>query len=147
MNTQALPGCLIMAAGNASRFRANKLAAEFDGKPLIRHALEAVPKALFSRVVVVTQYPQVMELARGFGFEAIENPHPDYGISYTIRLGTQALADCPAILYMVADQPLLDKTSVQRVVAAWQAQPDQIAGAAHNGKRGNPNIFPRDFFP
>ena len=74
MNTQALPGCLIMAAGNASRFRANKLAAEFDGKPLIRHALEAVPKALFSRVVVVTQYPQVMELARDFGFEAIENP-------------------------------------------------------------------------
>ena len=147
MNTQALPGCLIMAAGNASRFRANKLAAEFDGKPLIRHALEAVPKALFSRVVVVTQYPQIMELAHGFGFETIENPHPDYGISYTIRLGTQALADCPAILYMVADQPLLDKISVQRVVAAWQAQPDQIAGAAHNGKRGNPNIFPRDFFP
>ena len=146
MNTQTLPGCLIMAAGNASRFRANKLAAEFDGKPLIRHALEAVPKALFSRVVVVTQYPQIMELARSFGFEAIENPHPDYGISYTIRLGTQALADCPAILYMVADQPLLDKTGVQRVVAAWQAQPDQIAGAAHNGKRGNPNIFPRDFF-
>ena len=141
MNTQALPGCLIMAAGNASRFRANKLAAEFDGKPLIRHALEAVPKALFSRVVVVTQYPQIMELAHGFGFETIENPHPDYGISYTIRLGTQALADCPAILYMV------DKTSVQRVVAAWQTQPDQIAGAAHNGKRGNPNIFPRDFFP
>ena len=147
MNTQALPGCLIMAAGNASRFRANKLAAEFDGKPLIRHALEAVPKALFSRVVVVTQYPQIMELAHGFGFETIENPHPDYGISYTIRLGTQALADCPAILYMVADQPLLDKTSVQRVVAAWQAQPDQIAGAAHNGKRGNPCLFPARFFP
>ena len=84
------PGCLIMAAGNASRFRANKLAAQFDGKPLIRRALEAVPTELFARVVVVTQYPQVEELAAEFGFEAIRNPHPDYGISYTIRLGTAA---------------------------------------------------------
>lgn len=147
MSTQTKPACLIMAAGNASRFRANKLAAEFDGKPLIRHALEAVPPALFSRVAVVTQYPQVMALAQEFGFEAMENPHPDYGISYTIRLGTEALTDCPAILYMVADQPLLSQDSVQRVVAAWQAQPDRIAGASHNGKRGNPNIFPREFYP
>ena len=147
MNTQVRPGCLIMAAGNASRFRANKLAAEFDGKPLIRRALEAVPQAMFSRVAVVTQYPQVMELARAFGFEAIENRHPDYGISHTIRLGTEALADCPAILYMVADQPLLAQDSVRRVVAAWQAQPEKIVGAAHNGKRGNPNIFPREFYP
>lgn len=147
MSTQTKPACLIMAAGNASRFRANKLAAEFDGKPLIRHALEAVPSALFSRVAVVTQYPQVMALAQEFGFEAMENPHPDYGISYTIRLGTEALADCPAILYMVADQPLLSQDSVQRVVTAWQAQPDRIAGASHNGKRGNPNIFPREFYP
>ena len=27
-------GCLVMAAGNASRFGANKLEAELDGKPL-----------------------------------------------------------------------------------------------------------------
>ena len=29
-------GCVIMAAGNAVRFGANKLEAELDGKPLIR---------------------------------------------------------------------------------------------------------------
>ena len=141
------PGCLIMAAGNASRFRANKLAARFDGKPLIRRALEAVPAELFARVVVVTQYPQVEELAAEFGFEAICNPHPDYGISYTIRLGTQALSDCGGILYMVSDQPLLASDSVAKVVQAWLAHPDRIVGAAHNGKRGNPCIFPKKFFP
>ena len=36
-------GCVIMAAGNAVRFGANKLEAELDGKPLIRRAFEAVP--------------------------------------------------------------------------------------------------------
>ena len=141
------PGCLIMAAGNASRFRANKLAAEFDGKALFRRAMEAVPAALFERVVVVTQYSEIMTAAAEFGFDVIRNSHPDYGISHTIRLGTQALADCGGILYMVADQPLLVADSVARVVRAWQAQPEYIAGAAHRGKRGNPNLFPRDFFP
>ena len=140
-------GCLIMAAGNASRFRANKLAAEFDGKPLIRHALDAVPKALFDKVVVVTQYPQIAALAREFGFLPLENPHPDYGISYTIRLGTRELLDCDAILYMVSDQPLLKRESIAGAVDLYRRHPNCIVGLSHGGKRGNPCIFPREFFP
>ena len=139
-------GCLVMAAGNASRFGNNKLAAELDGKPLIRHALEAVPKHLFSQVVVVTQYPEVEDMAREFGFTPLRNDHPDYGISHTIELGTKALQPCNAILYMVSDQPLLDEVSVERVVECWRSHPCNIVGAAHNGKRGNPCIFPREFF-
>ena len=139
-------GCLVMAAGNASRFGNNKLAAELDGKPLIRHALEAVPKHLFSQVVVVTQYPEVEGMAREFGFTPLHNDHPDYGISHTIELGTKALQRCNAILYMVSDQPLLDEVSVERVVECWRSHPCNIVGAAHNSKRGNPCIFPREFF-
>ena len=48
---------------------------------------------------------------------------------------------------MVSDQPLLASDSVAKVVQAWQAHPDRIVGAAHNGKRGNPNLFPQEFFP
>ena len=148
MEKMKLPqlGCLIMAAGNASRFRNNKLAAEFQGKSLIRCSFEAVPRDTFSRVTVVTQYPEVESLAGEFGFEAIHNPHPDYGISHTILLGTEAMKDCDAILYMVSDQPLLGKDTVTRVVQDWKEHPDCIVGAAHNGKRGNPCIFPREFF-
>lgn len=139
-------GCLVMAAGNASRFHANKLAAEFEGKPLIQHALDAIPKHLFSDVVVVTQYPEIEALADRYGFRYIRNKHPDYGISHTISLGTQAMLDCDAILYMVSDQPLLGASSVQRVVECWKEHPDKIVGAAHDGKRGNPCIFPKEFF-
>ena len=42
-------GCVIMAAGNAVRFGANKLEAELDGKPLIRRAFEAVPAGEIGR--------------------------------------------------------------------------------------------------
>ena len=36
-------GCLLMAAGNASRFGENKLTARFDGQSLFSRALEAIP--------------------------------------------------------------------------------------------------------
>ena len=84
-------GCLVMAAGSGRRFGGNKLAAELDGKTLIRRALEAVPGARFSAVTVVSQYEDIEELAGQFGFAAIHNDRPDLGLSHTIRLGTEAM--------------------------------------------------------
>ena len=63
-------GCVVMAAGNARRFGENKLAAQLRGRSLILRALEAVPAEKFDKVVVVTQYPEVMRLAGEFHFAA-----------------------------------------------------------------------------
>ena len=138
-------GCVVMAAGNGSRFGENKLSASVDGKPMIRHALEAVPHGL--NVVVVTQYAEVEALAAEFGFPSIRNEHPDQGISHTISLGTKHLSHCDGILYMVSDQPLLRRASVEKLVEVWKSHPHSIAGASHKGKRGNPCLFPQKFFP
>lgn len=140
-------GCLIMAAGNASRFGANKLFAAYRGKTFLELALLAVPPQLFARVMVVSQYEPALGLARQYGFEAIRNCEPELGVSRTIQLGTQAMLDCDAILYMVADQPLLQAGTVRRIVDAWQEHPNCITAAAHNGKRGNPCLFPSRLFP
>ncbi len=140
-------GCVIMAAGNAVRFGANKLEAELDGKPLIRRAFEAVPAGVFDRVAVVTQYPAVAALAREFGFEPVRNDRPGDGLSRTVRLGTQALAQCDGIVFLVADQPLLSASAVRAVVRQWREHPSCIVGAACGTRRGNPNLFPREFFP
>ena len=140
-------GCVVMAAGNARRFGENKLAAEFQGRSLIRRALEAVPTGEFDRVVVVTQYPEIMTLAEEFYFTALRNPHPDYGISHTISLGLKELLDCHGVLFLVSDQPLLRQESVADLVQFWKARPDKIAALAHSGVRGNPCLFPARFFP
>ena len=58
-------GCIVMAAGNARRFGSNKLDARVEGKTLLRRALEAVPVSCFTRVAVVTQYPQGFKKSRG----------------------------------------------------------------------------------
>ena len=145
----ALPlGCLLMAAGNAERFGKNKLSAVLDGKTLIERAMEAIPREQFARVLVVTQYAEIIALGKRFGFETLLNPHPERGQSETIRLGTAALqADCSAICYMVADQPLLERETVAREAALYRANPECIVGLGHNGVRGNPCIFPARFYP
>ena len=145
--TAAPIGCLIMAAGNASRFGENKLTASFAGKSLFSLALAAIPADTFARVTVVSQYLALLQEAEQAGFHAIRNDRPDDGISRTIRLGTEAMADCAGILYMVADQPLLRQETVLRIVQDWRQHPGCIVGAAHNGHRGNPCLFPARFFP
>ena len=141
-------GCVLMAAGNASRFGDNKLAAKVDGKTLIERALDAVPDEQFSRIVVVTQYGEIEALARSRGFDVIRNQHPDWGISHTISLGTHDLEnDCDAICYMVSDQPLLKRESIAGALDFFRENSDHIVGLAHDGTRGNPCIFPRKFFP
>ena len=120
-------GCVVMAAGNGERFGANKLLANYAGKSLIRHALEAVPQQTVQETVVVTQYDEILRMAQDFGFTALRNDRPELGISRTIRIGTEALTDrCDGILYLVADQPLLTQETVQRICAAFSDHPDRI---------------------
>ena len=140
-------GCVVMAAGNGARYGGNKLTVRLHGRSLIDRALDAASSPQFCQVVVVTQYPDVEALAEARGFQSLHNPHPDWGLSHTIRLGTEALRDCGGILYLVSDQPLLTRRTIERIITQWRQDPTRIVGAAHNGRRGNPCLFPREYFP
>ena len=147
MEKQLKLGCVIMAAGNARRYGQNKLAAQLRGRSLILRALEAVPAEELEAAVVVTQYPEVMDLAEAFRFAAIRNEHPDWGISHTIALGLTALRRCDGVMFLVSDQPLLKRESVAALAQFWKQQPDKLAALAHSSIRGNPCVFPARFFP
>ncbi|NCB31575.1 MAG: nucleotidyltransferase family protein [Clostridia bacterium] len=140
-------GCVLMAAGNASRFGENKLLADFMGKPLVEHALSAIPKGAFKRVVVVSQYPSVLELGETYGFDSILNPDPAAGISRTITLGLDAIGEVDAAMFMVADQPCLRQETVLGELEFYQqARPGHIVAMGYGKRRGNPAIFPKSFF-
>ena len=141
-------GCVLMAAGFGRRFGGNKLTAELGcGETLIDRALSTIPADKLDRVVVVTQYPQVAAPAEKYGFTSLHNPHPERGQSESIRIGLAALEGCDAVLFLVADQPKLQKETVSRLLDFAAAHPDRIVGLGHNGRRGNPCLFPARFFP
>jgi len=140
-----LVGCVVMAAGSSTRFgKENKLLAACGGKPLAFRAMDAVPQGC--KTVVVTGYAEIAAEADLRGFEVVINDRPEDGASRTVRLGTQALRGCEAILYIVGDQPRLTRAGAARILAAHAAQPDAICAASHGGKRGNPCLFPQEFF-
>ena len=138
---------MVLAAGSASRFGGNKLTATVEGIALIRRALSAVPAERFSRVAVVTQYPEIRDLAEAFSFTPVWNDAPEAGVSRSIALGLGAIGDCPGALFLVADQPLLRRESVKALVTLWGEKPEGIAALGHRGVRGNPCLFPARLFP
>ena len=140
-------GCVLLAAGNARRFGKNKLTALIGGRTMIQRAMDAIPADRLAAVCVVTQYEAVESLAGEYGFFCVRNTHPEWGQSYSVRLGTEALMEsCGAIVFMVADQPYLRRESVAGLVELYRTAPERIVSASHGGHRGNPCIFPGKYF-
>lgn len=139
-------GCVLMAAGNCVRFGKNKLLSTIDNKSIIDIALDNIPQQKLYSVVVVSQYDSIIKKAKEHNFLTIKNNHPDLGISYTIKLGLSITKDCDAILFMVADQPMLKKSTVENMIDFYQSHANDIISLSFNKKRGNPCIFPKRFY-
>lgn len=131
-------GCVILASGESVRFGSNKLLADFSGKPLLMHLLDALPGGLTS--VVVTRSEAVRDLALERGFACIMHRQPE--VRDTIRLGLEALRDTDGCLFCVGDQPLLTRKTIEKVLSDYYAHPESIVRAAFAGREGNPAIFP-----
>jgi molybdenum cofactor cytidylyltransferase len=137
-------GCVIMASGLSKRFGSNKLLADFNGKPMILHALQA-SDSLQDHRVVVTRHTDVAALCQEQGVHVILHDLPHR--SDTIRLGLEALGDVDACLFLPADQPLLRRDTVTALVNQWEADQEKILRPFHNDTPGSPVLFPRWALP
>ena len=140
--------CILMAAGAAKRFGANKLIALYRDVPLYVRAMDAIPTQQLHAVIVVSGCAEVLALAKERGFFAVENLLPEEGVSRTIRLGLDKANElhAQAAMFMVCDQPLLTRESVSALLMDVDAHPDAIVCMAHGARRGNPAVFPKRFF-
>ncbi len=137
-------GCVLMAAGTASRFGENKLLYPLNGRSLIEWAIQAAPPCLFDRAVAVVSDSAVADVVRTGGFACVWNDAPELGQGTSIALGIQAMDGMDATMFCVADQPYLTRASVERLLAAYV--PNTFARLSYNRKPGNPVIFPADSF-
>lgn len=135
-----------MASGAGRRFGGNKLLTEVEGAPLINRAMAALPPGLFGRAVLVSRYGEILARGEAQGYLALLNPDAEEGISASVRLGVGALADLDGILFAVCDQPWLARASVEKLIAAFRANPGRIAALGWQGRRGNPVVFPQSLF-
>lgn len=147
---------IILAAGNSTRFRGNKLLYPINRKPIYRHLLETIYEAkkarLLNHVIVVTQYHEIFsDIDTNFPrLQAVANPAPERGISSSIRIGLEQLAQISpqsqGCLFAVADQPGLTLESVEKLIQYWRRHDCGIAAASHNKESKNPVIFSSNYY-
>ena len=143
---------LVLAAGQSRRMGGpNKLLATFEGVPLVRRSVEAVLQAGLAPVVVVTGHMAEEIRAALDGLDVVLAHNPDYadGLSTSIKTGLAMLpADAAGALIMLADMPGLLVQDFESLVQAFAggAGPAIVLPTV-SGKRGNPVLWSRHFFP
>ena len=137
-------GCVIMASGLSKRFGENKLMADFLGRPLITHILDATEN-VFTKRVVVTRHEAVAELCqkRDIPFVLHALPHR----SDTVKLGLEAVGDVERCMFCPGDQPLLTRDTVLSLLLCAKNAREQIWRPCCAKTPGSPVLFPRWTFP
>jgi molybdenum cofactor cytidylyltransferase len=149
---------VILAAGQASRFRAaagsdgpsTKLVANFNGVPLVAHVTDAALASRARPVIVVTGHAEaaVRQALEGRPVTFVHNPDYAQGISTSVRRGIAAVPQQVAgALVLLADMPRVSAVLIDKLIAAFEAQPDARAVVpVVDGRRGNPVLLGRATF-
>lgn len=133
------PACIVMASGQAKRFGRNKLVEPFCGVTLLGYTLQNLPREAFSRVLVVTRWPEAAAIAREMDCEVLL--HGRTGRGEGIALAMERLAGEAGWAFCQADQPLVSPDSWRRLCAAFAARPGYYR-LAWRGEGGSPALFP-----
>lgn len=140
---------VVLAAGLARRFGAQKLLAPFGGSTVIRAVVDTLRGSAVEQLVVVVG-PGAEAIRVAIGGHPVtwaENSTPERGMSSSITAGLAALApNVGAALVVLGDQPTLSAPVVDRLVAAWRTGAGPIVAPRYRGLRGNPVLFDRALF-
>ncbi|MDP1837195.1 MAG: molybdopterin-binding/glycosyltransferase family 2 protein [Reyranella sp.] len=148
---------LVLAAGRSTRMGGpNKMLADANGAPLVVHAVKAALESQAVEIVVVLGH--MAEQVRA-GIESaipgrsrlrfITNPDFVEGLSTSVRTGIGALSsNVDAAVVQLGDMPGVGAGLLNRLIAAFSpVEGRAICVPTVGGKRGNPVLWARRFFP
>ena len=148
---------LVLAAGRSTRMGGpNKMLADADGEALIVHAVKAALESQAVEIVVVLGH--MAEAVRAAIEAAIPGrsrlrfvTNPDFaeGLSTSVRTGIGALSsNADAAVVQLGDMPGVGAGLLNRLIAAFSpVEGRAICVPTVGGKRGNPVLWARRFFP
>jgi molybdenum cofactor cytidylyltransferase len=142
---------LLLAAGKSSRMGTNKMLEEIDGRPMVARTAQ---RLLASRarpiVAVLGNMADEVDTALGkLPVERVRNPDYAEGLSTSLRRGLAALpGGIDGAVVCLGDMPLIAGRDLDRLIAAFNPLEGRaIVVPTRRGKRGNPILWSREFFP
>lgn len=132
---------IVMASGLSERMGKNKLLLELKGKKIYQYVYDLLDQVSFDEVILVSSYDELLEEAKKRGYKAIYNDKNMVGKSSSIKLGVNNSKKDNALMFFVADQPLLTKDTVEKLLEAYKEK-NVITYPRTEKRRGAPVIFP-----
>jgi len=145
-------GAVLLAAGRSTRMGGpNKLLSEIDGIPMVARVAQRL-LASRARPIIAVLGNQAEEVDAALGklpVERVRNPEFAEGLSTSLKRGVVALpADLDGALICLGDMPLISARHIDRLVAAFNPLEGRaIVVPTRRGKRGNPVLWSKRFFP
>ncbi|KSB88519.1 hypothetical protein AS593_12805 [Caulobacter vibrioides] len=150
---------IVLAAGAGTRFGGGKLLADYRGRPLLDHALDAALAAPVDRVTAVIRpgdaavaalvaaRPETRASAPfGAPLRTLAAPDAAEGLGASLRAGIAALDPATeGALVFLGDMPDVPHDLAGDLAAALSGGVE-IAAPIHAGRRGHPVLFARACF-
>ncbi|HHD56517.1 MAG TPA: nucleotidyltransferase family protein, partial [Desulfobulbaceae bacterium] len=81
------------------------------------------------------------------GVEVVVNANHDRGYATSLQAGLRALSvPCDGAMFLLGDQPLVTGATIEKLLAAFYAEPERWVAPYYHGRRGNPVITPSPWF-
>ena len=143
---------IVLAAGRSTRMGAvNKLIAQIGGKPLVRIAAEQALASAAGPVIVVTghQRDKVEAALSGLNVHLVHNPDYAEGLGTSLRAGIAAVPnEVDGAIVCLGDMPQVDAGLIDMLLDAFDPESGAlIVVPTIAGRRGNPVVWARRFFP
>jgi molybdenum cofactor cytidylyltransferase len=136
---------ILLAAGHSSRFGSpNKLLATIDGEPVVTKSATTFRDASVDAIICVVGYEA--DRVRDVLPEDVATVEPAAGestLSDSVAAGVTAARreGGDAVLIALGDMPWVEPTTVESLIAAYEADFGRAIAAAYEGERGNPALF------
>jgi molybdenum cofactor cytidylyltransferase len=118
---------IILASGFSRRMGKEKLLLKVNGIPMIERVIMAAQSSHLDELIIIYQRDEIT----------------DEGQSAAVKLGIQSShPDTEGFMFLVGDQPYLDPSTINKLIALFKRDRTSIVVPLYNGAMGNPVIFP-----
>lgn len=144
---------IILAAGKSQRMGANKMLLSYLGKSMLQHVIDAACASSLSPLVLVlgAEHAAIRDAVDTRTAYLVVNPVPQGLYSSSLQAGLRCLdkidPTCAGAMFILGDQPLLRTETIEQLACSFYQEPERWVAPVYGGRRGNPVIAPRSWFP
>lgn len=138
---------ILLAAGAGTRFGGDKLLFPLpDGTPIGIKAARSLLSGVDHGIAVVRQKDRLLaQLLEAEGLRVAFCPDPEAGMGTSLAFGIRIAQNADGWLIALGDMPFIRHDTVRSVASLLQSGAP-IAAPQHQGRRGHPVGFAREFF-